>query len=259
METLESPKYERAEKRSDKQWTAQHKIFENLWGFLKEYSRHPIGEGSMLEFGAGRFGYVDFYKQHFRRSFALDIYDFSESYDENVEFVISENERTIPLPDRSIDLVVSHSVLEHVVDIEQTIREINRILKIGGTAYLTVSPLYWSGCGSHLYTKDRKRLSDWEHLDPESEYFLETGDSISFDLGGWLNKLTSSQLLAEIGKVAWTKERYETRADVYQKRPGFLNQYDRNPLDFHAKEFRLIARKVFDFDSDGMVIRNVPS
>lgn len=256
MDSIAQKENSRTEKRTEKQLSAQQAIFENLWTFLNDYHRGKMVQSTVLEFGSGRFGYIDFYKQYFKTSIALDIYDFSKSYDSDVRFVMSEDERTIPLPDRSVDLLVSHSVLEHVVDIAQTIQEINRVLKIGGIAYLTVSPLYWSSCGSHLYSRDRERISNWEHLDPESEYFLETGKPISFNLGGWLNKLTSSQLLAEVGKVAWTIDRYETRADVFQKRPAFLKGYDVKPLDLHAKEFRLIARKIFDYDDDGLIIRN---
>lgn len=248
--------YTRTKKRTDKQAEAQKAIFDNLWKYLEDNQRQHISRSSILEFGSGRFGYIDLYKELFQTSYALDIYDFSDSYDSDVAFLISEDEKTIPLPDRSVGLVVSHSVLEHVVDINQTISEISRVLKIGGTAYLTVSPLYWSGCGSHLYSKDRNRIENWEHLDPSSEYFLETGDEISFSQGGWLNKLTSSQLLSAVGKVPWTIDRYETRADVFKKRPEFTKQYSASPLDLHAKEFRLIARKIFDYDDEGIVIKN---
>ena len=243
--------------RTQTQIDNQTLIFNALWGFLNEHATTPVPNGVCLEFGSGRFGYVDFYKQHFKKSFALDIYDFAEYYDD-VDYLLSEDQLTIPLPDSCVDLVASHSVLEHVMDIDTTIAEIDRVLRVGGLALLTVSPLYWSYCGGHLYTKDRKRLENWEHLDPDSEYFMEGRDTIEINMGGFLNRLTMSQLLAAVGKVPWHIEKLEVKGNVQKKLPDFLKRYDRPLTDFHTKEFKLLIRKVYQFEGDTLLPVNKP-
>src|SRR5215467_11805838 len=40
----------------------------------------------------------------------------------------------IPFPDASFDVIVSESVMEHVMDYALTVREISRVLRSGGTA-----------------------------------------------------------------------------------------------------------------------------
>lgn len=53
---------------------------------------------------------------------------------ENIDYVGSVE--SIPLPDESIDLVITQEVLEHVSNPSQAIKEINRVLKLGGVAYI---------------------------------------------------------------------------------------------------------------------------
>ena len=234
---------------------AQKKIFQVFWHFLNKYSEKKIQRGACLEFGCGRFGYINHYKEFFDKNYALDIYDFADCYkDSGVEFILSRDQLTIPLNNECIDVIVSHSVLEHVIDIEKTLGEIDRVLKIGGVALLTVSPLYYSSCGGHLYTKERVRLNNWEHIDPSSEYNLETMDGIQIDLGGTLNKLTLSRLLASVGKLPWDIEKYSIKSDVTKERPSFLDDINALDTDFHMKEFKMLVRKMYSFEGRG--IRN---
>lgn len=48
------------------------------------------------------------------------------------------NAESIPLPDCSVDLVISQETLEHVSDPQQVVREITRVLRPGGMLYLQV-------------------------------------------------------------------------------------------------------------------------
>ena len=172
--------------RTDLQIRNQKLIFEVFFNFLKANATDGQRNDVCLEFGSGRFGYINFWKKYFKKSFAPDIYDFHKEY-EDVEFLLSKDQRSIPLNNNYVDLIVSHSVLEHVVDLESTIKEMDRVLKVGGYALLTVCPLYWSSSGGHLYTKDRVRLNEWEHLNPESKFYIEgIGEEISITLGGIL-------------------------------------------------------------------------
>jgi SAM-dependent methyltransferase len=66
----------------------------------------------------------------------------------NVEFRIC-GQTTVPLPDRSVDVVVSYGVLEHVASPGASVLELLRVLKPGGIALL-VFPLYWGMRAHHL-------------------------------------------------------------------------------------------------------------
>jgi ubiquinone/menaquinone biosynthesis C-methylase UbiE len=48
----------------------------------------------------------------------------------------------IPLPDESFNAVICSSVLEHVKDPRQAVKEIHRILKPGGSAFVMVPSIY---------------------------------------------------------------------------------------------------------------------
>jgi SAM-dependent methyltransferase len=66
----------------------------------------------------------------------------------NVRFVQGDGLR-LPFADRSFDLVLSHSVIEHVRSAEQYLRECHRVLRPGGLLYLATAP-YLSFAGAHL-------------------------------------------------------------------------------------------------------------
>jgi ubiquinone/menaquinone biosynthesis C-methylase UbiE len=66
----------------------------------------------------------------------------------NAAFVQADGSR-LPFPDGSFDLVLSHSVIEHVVEAERYFRECFRVLRPGGGLYLSTQP-YLSLTGCHL-------------------------------------------------------------------------------------------------------------
>jgi len=64
----------------------------------------------------------------------------------------------LALPDRSLDLIVSSDVLEHVPDIESAFRETARVLRPGGMHLFTVPP--------RARTRSREGLPAEFHSDP---------------------------------------------------------------------------------------------
>jgi SAM-dependent methyltransferase len=71
-------------------------------------------------------------------------------------------------PDETFDFVYTHSVFEHIDDPEAALREVRRVLKPGGVAYISIH-IFTSHSGSH----DPKILADgapiaplWPHLRP---------------------------------------------------------------------------------------------
>jgi cyclopropane fatty-acyl-phospholipid synthase-like methyltransferase len=57
----------------------------------------------------------------------------------------------LPLPDSSIDVIVTWSVFEHVSDIPGLLAEIRRVLVTDGLLFIQIWPLYFSEHGSHLW------------------------------------------------------------------------------------------------------------
>ncbi len=66
----------------------------------------------------------------------------------NAGFVQGDGER-LPFRDQSFDLVFSHSVIEHVASAERYLAECRRVLKPGGSLYLSTAP-WLSLAGAHL-------------------------------------------------------------------------------------------------------------
>lgn len=188
-----------------------------------------------LDFGCGRNGHGLFYRDHVARMVGLYINDHSEFY-RDMEFVLSDG-KNIPLEDETFDLIVSHSVLEHVGDLHHSVREIDRVLKVGGYAYLTVSPLYYFASGSHVSSP--RELSNWEHLDPNSPYYLVEHPN---GPGSYVNKLTYAKMLEAIGHVAWDILRSEVRTDR-KVAPDWVDQTKFSPVDIYTREFRLLAHR----------------
>jgi len=66
----------------------------------------------------------------------------------DVHFSIGKGEK-LPFKANSFDYVLSYDVLEHVEDVEKVIKEVHRVLKIGGS-FCSVFPPYYSATGSHI-------------------------------------------------------------------------------------------------------------
>jgi SAM-dependent methyltransferase len=66
----------------------------------------------------------------------------------NLDFVQADGQR-LPFADASFDWVFSHAVIEHVADAQRYLYECARVLKPGGSMYLSTAP-YLSFHGAHL-------------------------------------------------------------------------------------------------------------
>jgi SAM-dependent methyltransferase len=67
-----------------------------------------------------------------------------------VEFRLSLA-NAVPVEDRSIDLILSEDVVEHLSDPEATFREWQRVLAPGGRVVLSFGPLWYHPHGLHLW------------------------------------------------------------------------------------------------------------
>jgi SAM-dependent methyltransferase len=66
----------------------------------------------------------------------------------NLHFARADGQ-ALPFPDAAFDMVLSHAVIEHVADAALYMRELARVLRPGGSMYLSTAP-YLSFAGAHL-------------------------------------------------------------------------------------------------------------
>ena len=65
----------------------------------------------------------------------------------------------IPFPEESFDIVISTQVFEHAKNLEALVSEIHRVLKVGGTLFVTM-PFVWP---EHEIPFDFRRLTSFGH------------------------------------------------------------------------------------------------
>ena len=110
---------------------------------------------SVIEIGPGA-GFVlkKFKEQGVKNTTALDIEDhlYAEVKSSGVELILTSANDMQLVPDKSFDLVVSWSALEHIPDPEKVFSECLRIVKPGGYIFLEFGPLYYSPWGYHHYS-----------------------------------------------------------------------------------------------------------
>lgn len=97
----------------------------------REIDRLLLPTHTLLDAGCGRTAPVlRKYRNKATRLIGTDLVDFTETID-GIELLNNDLSK-IDLPDASVDLVMSRSVIEHVQDPEAVYREIFRILRPGG-------------------------------------------------------------------------------------------------------------------------------
>lgn len=90
----------------------------------------------------------------------------------------------LPVPDGSLDWVISHEVLEHVDDLAGVVRELKRALKPDGRTYLYVHHFTSLSGGHHIAWKHpdsapSRKVPPWDHL--RGQHFTH--------VPSWLNRV----------------------------------------------------------------------
>jgi ubiquinone/menaquinone biosynthesis C-methylase UbiE len=116
-----------------------------------------LDNARVLEAGGG----VGMYASQFRRRYTQSV----ELFDIELERVIEAQSETptaivaaaefLPYPDNYFDTILSHEVLEHVVDDRASVAEMTRVLKVGGRMVIFV-PNRWYPFETHGHYRNGK-------------------------------------------------------------------------------------------------------
>jgi SAM-dependent methyltransferase len=218
----------------------KHVIWMSLFQTLAEHTELSQIK-RVMGVGVGFDGPEVFYDDYFNEHYCLDLVDYSY-LNPQLKFIVADIEKGVDSPDACFDLIYSHSVFEHLKNVDRAMAEIDRLVKLGKYIYITISPLYYSPTGSHVNVPTR--LTHWEHLDPASgHYLLDTPDPSRIDEGVFLNRLTVSGFLAAVGRVGWEVRHFSMR--IVHPRDVPVELRARFPLvDLVVEELRFVGRKV---------------
>lgn len=102
----------------------------------------------------------------------------------------------LPLPDASIDLVVSHEVFEHIADVPAVLNELARVLRPDGRIYIYIHSFTSLSGGHHIAwkhpdTRPSRVVAPWDHLRQREHV----------DIPSWLNGLREHEYRAMFEKV----------------------------------------------------------
>jgi SAM-dependent methyltransferase len=164
--------------------------------------------------------------------------------DERTHFVLADIGAESPFDADSFDRIISFSVLEHVVHPYSVLREIHRILKPGGLAWISAN-LHRGPLASHLY---RELFMPFPHLLFTDDVIAEFRTKHSGRNAGasWVNRLTWSQYedyFHAIGFIIHSLRFSETPLDdaYYERFSNILGRYPR--WDLTKDFFHVVLEK----------------
>lgn len=140
--------------------------------------KSSFAKGTLLDVGSGSCPFEKYFSNHVEKYLK---HEHPHAQRENIHYDYVSELPKINAPGNTFDTVVCFSVLEHVSEPFETIKEINRILKENGTLILSV-PQYW-----HLHDEpyDFLRFTKYSLIEKISNsgfkilYIKELGKSFS--------------------------------------------------------------------------------
>lgn len=112
----------------------------SLYRLISDYSTRIHG-GALLDFGCGNKPYKDLFENRVDQYDGVDIEQSGHDHaNEAIDYYWDG--KTLPFKEDTYDHVISTEVFEHVFEIDNTLDEINRVMKMGADGIFTV-PFAW--------------------------------------------------------------------------------------------------------------------
>jgi SAM-dependent methyltransferase len=146
----------------------------------------------------------------------------------------------LPFEDNTFDLVASHEVFEHIADVPAAVREVKRVLKPSGIAYINIH-LFPSISGGHNV--------EWKYPDEEASQNVPPWDHLRGNTAAehpsWINKMRERDYRpifeSELEILCWEPSAYEGRALLTPAIKAELPDYTEEEL--LKKGVIVVARK----------------
>ncbi len=147
---------------------------------VREYliSKVPKSVSSILDVGCGRAWVAEKFIHEVTKVFSLDISVINPSkaikkYPSKNHFGVVADSFTLPFPDESFDCVIASEIIEHVVDPQNFVKELLRVVKKNGSLiistpykekiqyYLCIHCNQITPVHAHLHSFDEKKLESY--------------------------------------------------------------------------------------------------
>lgn len=157
----------------------------NLHKDLNKYVHYLSGK--CLDFGCGI--------QPYKKMLPVEDYIGVEIETENkIKNIVYYDGHVLPFRDKEFDSIISSEVFEHVVNIEEILRELKRVLKDKGIMLVTVPFSY----PRHCWPFDYRRYT--------SEGLRELMENAGFEIIEYKLSSNYQECLAQLKNVYWTEE-----------------------------------------------------
>jgi len=151
-----------------------HRARSNKYKNIKDSVVLIIGIGtgrdleSWLKYEPKKIIAIDYF--NYKRAWDMRTEQYKNKYSTEVEFIQTDILNMQMIKDRSVDIIGSDAVFEHINKFDDAITELYRVLKKDGVLYATFGPLYYSWGGDHISGKDRL-IDGYNHIKlPKVEY-----------------------------------------------------------------------------------------
>lgn len=164
---------------------------------------------------------------------------------------------SLPLPDNSVDAVISNNVFEHIANVPAVTREIRRVLRPGGIAHIIVHPFTAFSGGHQLATIAHGGLRGGDTVVPPWDHLRQN----RFPSGVYLNRLRLADYQAtfeqHLETIEWSLRGPEGESHLTPEIERELAQFTRTELLTGKIDYT--GRKPVAVELARVVLRTAPS